>query len=143
MYCDPSALIPLYLHQPRSRELVAWRARLGGSLPITHHGRAEVVNAISLARFRAEIAADKATEAWALLDHDIAEGHLHLVSLAWRAAWNEAVALSQAHSPRFGTRAADVLHVACAVELKLKHFLTFDDRQRKLAAAAGLKLVRI
>jgi predicted nucleic acid-binding protein len=37
----------------------------------------------------------------------------------------------------------DVLHVACALELKLPHFLTFDERQLKLAKAAGLKAVRL
>jgi hypothetical protein len=36
-----------------------------------------------------------------------------------------------------------VLHVACALELKLKHFPTFDERQKKLAAACGLKLVKL
>jgi hypothetical protein len=33
--------------------------------------------------------------------------------------------------------------VAGALELKLRHFLTFDSRQRQLAAAAGLKVVRM
>ena len=143
IYADSSALIPLYLHQPRSREVVAWRAKLGGSLPATHHGRAEVVNAIGLAWFRGEIAEAKAVEAWFALDHDFAEGHLQQTSVAWRAALNKAIELSKAHSPQLGTRSADVLHVACALELKLRHFLTFDDRQRKLAALAGLKLIKL
>jgi predicted nucleic acid-binding protein len=37
----------------------------------------------------------------------------------------------------------DVLHVACALELKLRHFLTFDERQQQLAAKVGLKIVRL
>ena len=36
----------------------------------------------------------------------------------------------------------DVLHVACALELRLPYFLTFDERQRKLAAAVRLRPVR-
>jgi hypothetical protein len=32
-----------------------------------------------------------------------------------------------------------VLHVATAVELGLRHFVTFDSRQRQLARAAGLR----
>jgi len=35
----------------------------------------------------------------------------------------------------------DVLHVATAVELGLRIFVTFDSRQRQLASAAGLKPV--
>lgn len=143
IYADPSALIPLYLHQPRSRAVVAWRVRVIGSLPVTHHGRAEIANAIGLARFRREIASEKAVEAWAALDHDFAEGNLQQTSVMWRAALNQAIELSQTHSPALGTRAADVLHVACALELKLKHFLTFDERQKKLATACGLKLVKL
>jgi hypothetical protein len=42
---------------------VAWRTRLPGPLPVTHHGRAEIANAIGLAQFRAEISPEKATEA--------------------------------------------------------------------------------
>ena len=36
-------------------------------------------------------------------------------------------------------RILDTLHVACAIELKAERFWTFDERQRKLAKAAGLK----
>ena len=61
----------------------------------------------------------------------------------WRAALNRAAELSQNHTPKLGTRSLDVLHVACALELKLRHFLTFDERQQKLALAARLKLVRL
>lgn len=38
-----------------------------------------------------------------------------------------------------GTRTLDTLHVACALELKATRFWTFDDRQAKLARAAGLR----
>ena len=69
-------------------------------------------------------------------------GRLEQADLLWRGALNHASALSRQHTPALGTRSADVLHVACALELKLSHFLTFDARQRKLAVAAGLKLVR-
>lgn len=143
IYADPSALIPLYLHQPRSRTVVAWRKRLPGFLPVTHHGRAEIANAIGLAQFRGEISPEKAIEAWALLDDDFTEGHLQQASVMWRSVLNRAMELSRTHSPMLGTRASDVLHVACALELTLKHFLTFDERQQKLAVACGLKLVKL
>ena len=46
------------------------------------------------------------------------------------------------HTPKLGTRSLGVLHVACARELRSRYFLTFDERQQQLAAAAGLKLAR-
>lgn len=77
------------------------------------------------------------------MDADFTDGHLEQVDILWRAALNRAAELSRIHTPTLGTRAADVLHVACALELKLRHFLTFDDRQRKLAAAVGLKVIKL
>ena len=36
-----------------------------------------------------------------------------------------------------------LFHVACALELNAKYFLTFDERLQELASAAGLKLIRL
>jgi len=52
-----------------------------------------------------------------------------------------AAEMSRQHTRVFGTRSLDVLHVASAVELGLRRFVTFDERQQKLAQAAGLKVV--
>jgi hypothetical protein len=41
------------------------------------------------------------------------------------------------------TRSLNVLHVAWASELKSRYFLTFDQRQQKLASAAGLRAVAL
>jgi predicted nucleic acid-binding protein len=50
------------------------------------------------------------------------------------------VALARKHTALLGTRTLDTLHVAAALELKSERFLTFDERQAKLAKAIGLKL---
>jgi predicted nucleic acid-binding protein len=143
VYADPSALALLYLHQTGSREMVAWRRRTAGSFPVTHHGRVEIINAINLATHRGEITLEKAAAAQALLWEEFSNGYLTQVDVLWRAALNRAAQLSAAHTPKLGTRSLDVLHVACALELNLRRFLTFDERQQNLAAAAGLKLVRV
>ena len=56
---------------------------------------------------------------------------------------NRARDVSREHTPRLGCRSLDVLHVASAMELELKGFLTFDSRQRQLAHAVGLKVVAL
>lgn len=139
VYVDPSALARLYIHQVGSRQMAAWRAKLRGALPVTHHGRTEIVNAICRAAFLGHLEPDGLAEALADFNADFAQGHLWQADILWRAALNRAAELSQRHTPKLGTRSLDVLHVACALELKLRHFLTFDVRQRKLASAAGLK----
>jgi len=47
--------------------------------------------------------------------------------------------LGRRYAARLGNRTLDTLHVASALELKERSFWTFDERQAKLARAAGLK----
>ncbi len=143
VYVDPSALARLYIHQAGSREMCAWRAKLRGALTVTHHGRTEIINAICRAAFLGQMAQEGLAETLADFGSDFASGQLRQADILWRAALNKAAELSQRHTPKLGTRSLDVLHVASALELKLRHFLTFDDRQQQLAAAAGLKVLRL
>lgn len=140
-YVDPSALLKLYLHEPESRAMSTWRAKLSGPLPVTHHGRVEIVNAIALAAHRGLIPEAALRAALAALDDDFEQGRYRAADVLWRAALKRAGELSRAHTPMLGTRTLDVLHVTCALELGLKRFVTFDDRQQKLARAVGLKVV--
>jgi predicted nucleic acid-binding protein len=47
--------------------------------------------------------------------------------------------LARRHGPKLGMKTLDTLHVACALELKAEQFWTFDEGQKKLAKAQGLK----
>jgi predicted nucleic acid-binding protein len=140
-YADPSALLKLYIHEPESRAMSAWRYRTHGALPLTAHGHLEIVNGIGLAAFRKAIGAAAATDALASFDEDVADGRYVPVDVAWRTLLKRAAALSRAHTMVFGCRTLDVLHVAAALELGLPAFLTFDRRQRQLARTAGLRLL--
>jgi predicted nucleic acid-binding protein len=55
-------------------------------------------------------------------------------------AFDLCTTLAQQHGARLGIRTLDTLHVASALELKSDRFWTFDQRQAKLALAAGLKI---
>jgi predicted nucleic acid-binding protein len=138
-YADPSALLKLYIHEPASAAMSAWRSRTKGALPVTPHGRLEIVNGICLAGFRKIISAEALSDAIASFDEDLAEGRYVDADILWRATLRRARELSRAHTPALGCRTLDVLHVATAIELGLRYFVTFDSRQRQLAKAAGLK----
>lgn len=142
-YVDPSALARLYIHCEGSREMAAWRARVAGVLPVTHHGRTEIVNAICRAKFLGHLNAAGWAEALGDLEEDFALGRIWQADILWHAALNRAADLSRRHTPDLGTRALDILHVACALELRLPYFLTFDERQRQLASMVRLKLIRV
>lgn len=139
IYVDPSALLKLYLHQPESAAMNAWRARTKGALPLTHHGRVEIVNGICLAAHRRQIAAEALADTLASFDEDLSGGLYRQADLLWRATLNRAAELSRSHSAKLGTRSLDVLHVASALELELRLFVTYDSRQEALARAVGLK----
>jgi predicted nucleic acid-binding protein len=141
VYADPSALLKLYLHERESRAMGVWRAKAAGALGVTHHGRIEIINGLGLAAQRGHISAAALADSLASMDEDFAEGRYQLADLLWRSALNRAAELSRTHTPILGTRTLDVLHVACALELGLRRFLTFDERQQRLARAVGLRLI--
>jgi predicted nucleic acid-binding protein len=140
-YVDPSALLKLYLNEPESRAMTAWRARHAAPLPVTHHSRVELVNGLALAAHREFIGDPAYVSALAALDEDFETGRLQQTDLLWRSALRRAGELCRHHTRTLGTRSLDVLHVASALELGLQRFVTFDERQQKLAHAAGLKVV--
>ncbi len=67
---------------------------------------------------------------------------LALADVPWRRALDRAAELSRAYTPRLGTRTLDVLHVASALELGSRAFVTYDERQAALAKAVKLRVVR-
>jgi hypothetical protein len=103
-YVDPSALRRLYVHDQRSRAFCAWIARMRGALPLTLHGKAEIVNSIELAVFRRDITAAIAEGALADLASDLTEGRLALADVPWRRTLDRAAELSRVYTPRLGTR---------------------------------------
>jgi predicted nucleic acid-binding protein len=140
-YVDPSALLKLYLNEPESRAMAAWRAKQTGPLAVTHHGRVELVNGLALAAHRQLITDVMFAAALAALDDDFETGRCRQTDLLWRSALKRAGELSRQHTRNLGTCSLDVLHVSSAVELGLRRFVTFDERQQKLARVAGLKVI--
>lgn len=141
IYVDPTALLKLYLHEPQSRAMATWRIKTKGPLPITPHGRVELINGLCLAAHRGLLAPPAHQAALAALDDDFEQGRYTSADLLWRSVLKRSAELSRQFTPSLGTRSLDVLHVASALELGMKRFVTFDDRQARLAAATGLKTI--
>ena len=77
-------------------------------------------------------------KALADLQSDLDSGAVVIVPADWADVHRTAERLSSARTKIEGHRALDVLHVATALHLEAKEFLSFDERQRKLASAEGL-----
>jgi hypothetical protein len=78
-----------------------------------------VINAICRSAFVGHLNDDQLAEALNEFNSDFALGHLCQADILWRAALTRATELSERHTPKLGTRSLDVLHVACALELKV------------------------
>jgi predicted nucleic acid-binding protein len=137
-YADSSFLVSCYVSDANTPRAKAYL--LGASLPLvfTALQSLEVGNAFQLGVFRGLFSASEATSARANLELDLQSGRLVKKTVKWPLAFRIASRLSERHSLLIGTRSLDVLHVAAAKSLRAKAFVSFDDRQRKLATAVGL-----
>ncbi len=136
-YADTSYLVSLCLRDANSvRAAEAAAEVLPAYLtPLLEH---ELRNAIRLCAFRRQISSSQREEVLHDLEQDKAAGLFHLAPLDWPKAWKHAEALSRRHTEALGVRGMDILHVASALALKARRFVTYDERQRELARLAGL-----
>lgn len=136
-YADTSFLVSLYVQNANSARAVAAGSHTMPAFltPLLEH---ELRNAIRLCAFRRQITSAQREQALHDLDADQAAGVLHALPLDWPKALRHAEALSRRHTETLGARGMDILHVASALALKARRFVTFDERQRELARLAGL-----
>jgi predicted nucleic acid-binding protein len=80
------------------------------------------------------------TQMLADLQNDLSAVRVKIEPVDWAKVISDAEQLSAQHTSRAGYRAFDILHVATALELGAKEFLTFDVRQGALAKTVKLKV---
>ena len=136
VYADTSFLASLYMLDAHSREAYR-RMSVHPSVPISPFSRAELANAVYRQVFLHRILEMDAKRAWDNFEFDCSSGLLQRAGFP-EAAWNANVDLARRFTSTLGVRTLDSLHVACAIELRAMKFWTFDERQAKLAEAAGL-----
>lgn len=139
-YADTGFLCSLYAPDAHSPRAIKAMARQVSSLAYTWIHQLEFRNALRLRVFRSEITPAERDASMNLLLVDLADGILAHSQPALPDVMTEAERLSATHSERIGTRSLDILHVAAALVIGSRNFLTFDIRQKKLAKAAGLKV---
>ncbi len=135
---DTSFLVSLYVRDLHSTEAIGLMA----SRPrpwLTPLHRAEWAHAIERQVFQKVLSRREARELHAQFEKDRADGVWADAGLP-ELALEVCAQLARRHAARLGTRTLDALHVAGALELKGKQFWTFDERQARLARAAGFKL---
>lgn len=106
---------------------------------ITTFGELEVINAMGLRIFRKEVSPTQAQASLLEFEKDLRDGVFQLRELT-DPVLERARQLSRQTTAKLGTRSADLLHVAAALELGVEWLYTFDLHQRKLAQTLRLKL---
>lgn len=136
IYADSSFLVSPYVQDAHKAEFLK-RIAKRPAIWITPFHQTEVAHAIYLHVFYKKMKLDAATRAWTEFQDDLRAGVWVPAELP-ASVWRLSVTLAQKFSPSLGVRALDSLHVACALELSVDRFWTFDQRQARLAEAAGL-----
>ena len=138
-YVDTSFLVSLYSADANSAAAVQAMRAARGVLLLTTFAELEVVNALELRVFRKEVSPAQAHSSLNDFEQDLRSGIFQLKPLP-DIVFGRARRLSRRTTPRLGTRTADLLHVAAALELGSDWFYSFDRQQRKLARAVKLKV---
>jgi predicted nucleic acid-binding protein len=139
-YPDTSFLFSFYVDEeatPLARDYVE---KMDAPLIFTPFHRLELRTAFRHRVFRKEMTHAGLQMALRRSEEDLLDGPLRHTPLIWADALREAERLGEAHLTETGVRSGDLLHIASAVVLGARDFVTFDQRQTTLARRAGLKV---
>ena len=137
IYLDTSAFLKLYVREQRSEFVQHCLESQDNPVPMPDILRCEFVNALRLKVFWNELDDPTVDHLLTLFDDRLLRGQYAVVEIDSSRRIDDFRDLS-AHCRSLGCRTLDVLHVATALQLKPDRFITFDQRQRLLAVAAGL-----
>lgn len=145
-YADTSFLCSSYRQQEHTAAAIALRETMGEPLCFTSLLEFEFLQSIELQVWlhsqdkRKGYCRREADGMIADWETDVATGINRLVPFDMNAVLRLSRVLSGQITAKGGHRTLDIFHVATAVHLGARRFLTFDARQQALARHAGLDL---
>lgn len=140
VYFDTGVLVKLYYREPNSADAMALVNNFETPLPLGVWQELEVRTALRSRAFRGELSQAKLQAILQQFDADISGGVFQRTPIDPIAVFDEAERLSARFAATIGCRTLDILHVAAAIVLGAAEFISMDQRQRALAAAAGLRV---
>ena len=140
VFVDTSFMISLYgqdVNTPAARQRAA---SITGPIHVCSINEFEFENALRLLVFRGKITPASRLSQMQALEADRRTGKVLFHQTNADDILAGAARLSALHTETLGNRAYDILQVAAAKLLGAKEFWSFDDRQKKLAAAEGMNV---
>jgi predicted nucleic acid-binding protein len=144
-YPDTSFLCALYRTQDNSDRAVAYRGAMSESLHVTRLLLWEFRQSVRFQAFRHShnrqvgYSRHEAERMIAKLTEHLESGRVIMVNCDFINILVTGERISKARTFAGGHRSFDILHIATAIDLDAKEFLSFDANQIELAAAEGLK----
>jgi predicted nucleic acid-binding protein len=139
VYLDTSFLVSLYSPDANSAAAAQTMQQSKNTHLVSTLTELEAVNALELRLFRREISTAQARSSLGAFEKDLRQAVFQLCRLQDQA-YQRAQQISRQTTARLGTRTADILHVAVALEARADYLYSFDQRQRKLAEALKLQV---
>ncbi len=138
VYLDTSALVPAFIRELKSEQVLAWLEASHEPLAISEWSMTEFASAIALKVRTGQISAALADQAWMSL-LDFAEAHC-LIAVPGRSEFGRAAELVR--DPASKLRAGDALHVAIA-EAIAESVLSLDAVMQESVKGIGLKAIKL
>jgi predicted nucleic acid-binding protein len=140
-YIDTALFVKAFILEADSPATISLLEKMGEPFAYSHLHELEIPNAIRLKRFRGEITKTQETVAIRMFLADVDAGRFERIDYDLAAVFIRAEQLSAKYSAEIGSRSLDLWHVAAAVEAGCTTFVTYDARQRRAAARAGLHVL--
>jgi predicted nucleic acid-binding protein len=140
IYLDTSAFLKLYIRETESATVEVLVTSQHDPLPVWDMLRAEITNAIYLKEFWGDLDSEESGELRKLFEDRLTRGQYFVPEVDRDLLMKTFMDLAR-HTPDFGCRTMDIVHVACALQLAPESFVSFDSRQRRLAGHAGMQVL--
>lgn len=140
-FFDTGVALKLIVAEPLSRRVLAYVTRRRLILPTTRLLELEMETALNALAFRGAITPSELKSSKALSAEMISQGKFGPTGLLMDEIVAESLRLSPHIASKTGCRTLDLMHIASALMLGCKEFVSTDQRQLRAAKLAGLKAI--
>ncbi len=138
--CDTSVLISERVGDTHQARALALIESISCPILVSRLNQLEFTTVVCRLEGERKLNAVSAKGILQMFDEHVKAGLLETVEMDESRIWKSAVRLARQYSGTILVRSLDVWQVAFAVEMGAAEFWSFDNRQRELATAVGLKI---
>jgi predicted nucleic acid-binding protein len=139
IYVDTSALVPVFIREPKSEAVMAWLESSGERLAISEWSLVEFASAAAIKVRTGRVAASLVKQASTRV-REFAQKHC-TVAVPGREEFRRAAELAADDTLKL--RAGDALHLAIAASLSAQGILCLDDAMIESARSLGMNVVTV